>query len=170
MLGWYYLPIFSASEEAVYNSYGYGRIYGQHSLFIASSLDIANNINYSGGHSTSICPFPWKKMHTKKLACHVQTNTVIHCIYIGFAKNGIQPITESIAKAICKQVMLVHCTWRTIAMAYDVKCPYLYDDRKLYIFLFVHYTISLSSSCKLTWRQWTYKMPVRYILSSVWVR
>ena len=39
--------------------------------------------------------------------------------------------------------------------------------------LFVQYTISLSSSsslCKLIWRHWTYKMPVRYILSSVWVR
>ena len=32
---------------------------------------------------------------------------------------------------------------------------------------FVHYTISLSSLCKLIWRHWTYKMPVRYILSSV---
>ena len=36
--------------------------------------------------------------------------------------------------------------------------------------LFVHYTISLSSLCKIIWRHWTYKMPVRYILSSVWVR
>ena len=36
--------------------------------------------------------------------------------------------------------------------------------------LFVQYTISLSSSCKLIWRHWTYKMPVRYILASVWVR
>ena len=36
--------------------------------------------------------------------------------------------------------------------------------------LSVHYTISLSSLCKLIWRHWTYKMPVRYILSSVWVR
>ena len=36
--------------------------------------------------------------------------------------------------------------------------------------LFVQYTISLSSLCKLIWRQWTYKMPVTYILSSVWVR
>ena len=36
--------------------------------------------------------------------------------------------------------------------------------------LFVHYTISLLSLCKLIWRHWTYKMPVRYILSSVWVR
>ena len=32
------------------------------------------------------------------------------------------------------------------------------------------YTISLLSLCKLIWRHWTYKMPVRYILSSVWVR
>ena len=36
--------------------------------------------------------------------------------------------------------------------------------------LFVHYTISLSSLCKIIWRHWTYKMPVRYILSIVWVR
>ena len=37
--------------------------------------------------------------------------------------------------------------------------------------LFVQYTISLSSLCKLLWRHWTYRMPVRYILSkSVWVR
>ena len=35
---------------------------------------------------------------------------------------------------------------------------------------FVQYNISLSSLCKLIWRHWTYKMPVRYILSSVWVR
>ena len=36
--------------------------------------------------------------------------------------------------------------------------------------LLVHYTISLSSLCKLIWGHWTYEMPVRYILSSVWVR
>ena len=36
--------------------------------------------------------------------------------------------------------------------------------------LFVQYTISLSLLCKLIWRHWTYKMPPRYILSSVWVR
>ena len=36
--------------------------------------------------------------------------------------------------------------------------------------LFVQYTISLSSLCKFIWRHWSYKMPVRYMLSSVWVR
>ena len=36
--------------------------------------------------------------------------------------------------------------------------------------LFVQNTISLSTLCKLIWRHWTYKVPVRYILSSVWVR
>ena len=35
--------------------------------------------------------------------------------------------------------------------------------------LFLQY-ISLSSLCKLICRHWSYKMPVRYILSSVWVR
>ena len=39
-----------------------------------------------------------------------------------------------------------------------------FEDR---IRLFVHYTISLSSLCKFSWRHWTYKMPVRYSLSSV---
>ena len=34
----------------------------------------------------------------------------------------------------------------------------------------MHYTISLSSLCKLIWRHWTYKLPVRYILLSVWAR
>ena len=38
------------------------------------------------------------------------------------------------------------------------------------VLLFVHYTISLSSLCKLIWGHWTYEMPVRYILSSMWVR
>ena len=36
--------------------------------------------------------------------------------------------------------------------------------------LFVQYTISLSSLNKLISRHWTYKIHVRYILSSVWVR
>ena len=36
--------------------------------------------------------------------------------------------------------------------------------------IFVNYSISLSSLCKLIWRHWTYKMPVRYILSSMWIR
>ena len=35
--------------------------------------------------------------------------------------------------------------------------------------LFVQYTISLSSLCKLIWMHWMHKVPVRYILSSVWV-
>ena len=41
---------------------------------------------------------------------------------------------------------------------------------KIVFVFFVHNTISLSSLWKLIWRHWTYKMPVRYILSSVWVR
>ena len=45
----------------------------------------------------------------------------------------------------------------------------IYDEFKYYSFVSIN-TISLSSLCKLIWRHWTYKMPVRYILSSVWVR
>ena len=54
----------------------------------------------------------------------------------------------------------------------------VYDERKYSdtfwladrTHLFVQYTISWSSLRILIWRHWTYKMPVRYILSSVWVR
>ena len=36
--------------------------------------------------------------------------------------------------------------------------------------VFVQYTISVASLRKLIWRHWTYKMLVRYIMPSVWVR
>ena len=45
--------------------------------------------------------------------------------------------------------------------------PFWLADR---VRLFVNYTISLLSLCKFIWGHWTYEMPVRYILSSVWVR
>ena len=54
---------------------------------------------------------------------------------------------------------LLLCTWWVQIVGYV--------DR---IRLFVHYIISLSSLCKVIWRHWSYKMLVRYILSSVWVR
>ena len=44
------------------------------------------------------------------------------------------------------------------------------NNMQHHIRLFVHNTISLSSLCTLIWRHWSYKMPVGYILSSVWVR
>ena len=55
--------------------------------------------------------------------------------------------------------------------AVDDECKYsdtlwLADHTRL----FVQYSIPLSSLYKLIWRHWTYKMPVRYVLSSVWVR
>ena len=52
-------------------------------------------------------------------------------------------------------------------MSANSRIPFWLADR---IRLFVQYSISLSSLCKLIWVYWTYKMPVRYILSSVWVR
>ena len=59
---------------------------------------------------------------------------------------------------------LLLCSLWWLAKELDMFCL---ADR---IRLFVHNIISLSSLCKLFWRQWTYKMPVRYILSRVWVR
>ena len=52
-------------------------------------------------------------------------------------------------------------------MSANIRIRFWFADRTR---LFLQYTISLSSLCKLIWRHWTYKMPVRYILSSVWVR
>ena len=79
----------------------------------------------------------------------VTSNSVTYCIYIP-GKPGL--------------CFHYHCA------VYD-ECNYSdtfwLADR---VYLFVHYTISLSSLCKLIWGNWTYKMPVRYILSSVWVR
>ena len=54
----------------------------------------------------------------------------------------------------------------------------VYDERKKsdafcladHTRLFVQCIISLSVLCKAIWRHWIYKMPVRYILSSVWIR
>ena len=47
-------------------------------------------------------------------------------------------------------------------------CKYLNDLRlEDHICLFAHYTISLSSLCRLIWRYSKYKMLVRYILSNV---
>ena len=67
--------------------------------------------------------------------------------------------------------------------SYSVTIAYTFREERVFVFiiivqfwladrtrLFVQYTISLSSLCKLIWRHWTYKMPVRYVLSSVWVR
>ena len=52
-------------------------------------------------------------------------------------------------------------------MSANIRIRFWFADRTR---LFLQYTISLSSLCKLIWRHWTYKMSVRYILSSVWVR
>ena len=79
----------------------------------------------------------------------VSSLSVTHCIYV-LGKPGI----------------CFHCN----CAVYD-ECKYSdtfwLADRTC---LFVQYTISLSSLCKLIRRHWTYKMPVRYILSSVWIR
>ena len=59
--------------------------------------------------------------------------------------------------------LLLHNLWWAQIVGYG----FWLADR---IRLFVHYTISLSSLCKLIWRYWTYKMPLKFILSSVWVK
>ena len=79
----------------------------------------------------------------------VTSHSVTYCIYVA-GKPGICTNYYCAVYDECKY-------WDTFWLA----------DR---IRLFVQYTISLSSLCQLIWKHWTYKMPVRYILSSVWVR
>ena len=68
------------------------------------------------------------------------------------------------------------CVPEIFVTSYSVTCCIYVPRRPGIVFiadrtrLFVQCTISLSSLCKLIWRHWTYRMPVRYILSSVWVR
>ena len=64
---------------------------------------------------------------------------------------------------VCLRCLLHHIL---SLIAYTFRKNWLADRVRL----FVRYTISLSSLCKFIWGHWTYEMPVRYILSSVWVR
>ena len=47
---------------------------------------------------------------------------------------------------------------------------YTFRENRDFVFIIIAQFILLSSLCKLIGRHWTYKMPVRYILSSVWMR
>ena len=73
-----------------------------------------------------------------------------HLLHIHSGKNGI-----------LFSLLLCRLWWMQISDTF-----WLADGVRL----FVHYTISLLPLCKVIWRHWTYKMPVRYILSSVRVR
>ena len=79
----------------------------------------------------------------------VASYSVIHCIYIP----GKPGICFHYYRAVYDE-----CKWSDAFWLEDC------------IRLFVHNTISLSSFCKFIWRHWTYKMSVRYILSSVSAR
>ena len=76
-------------------------------------------------------------------------------------------ISYSVTYCICIQGKPGFC-FHYYCAVYDVfKYVIWLADR---IPLFVQNTSSLSSLCKIIWRHWNYEMPVRYILSSVWVK
>ena len=110
--------------------------------------------------------------------------SIAHVIIIIKSEVSIFPIVIFFAVVVCLRCLVHHIlsliayTFRKktgicfhyYCAAYD-ECKYsdtfwLADRSRL----FVQYTISISALCKLIWRHWTYKMPLRYILSSVWVR
>ena len=99
----------------------------------------------------------------------------------GYGKISQCLTTTKHSKAVTVCIFLgIYCISWHYHVHYCVICHYcaVYDECKYsHTFwladrtcLFVQYAISLSSFCKLIWRHWTYKMPVRYILLSVWVR
>ena len=83
------------------------------------------------------------------------------------------PLLSYFSVVVCLRCLLHHI----LSLIFHYYCA-VYDECKKSdtfwladgIRLFVHYTISLSSLCRLIWRHWTYKISVRYILSSVCVR
>ena len=111
--------------------------------------------------------------------------SIAHVIIIIKSEVSTLPIVIIFSVVMCLRCLLHHAYSVTYCIyipgkpgvCFHYYCA-VYDDLKeLDMFcladripLFVHNIISLSSLCKLFWRQWTDKMPVRYILSRVWVR
>ena len=56
--------------------------------------------------------------------------------------------------------LLLCSLWWVQIFGYDLTC-------RSYSFVCTAHHLSIRSLCKLIWRHWTYKMPVKYILSSV---
>ena len=111
--------------------------------------------------------------------------SIAHVIIIIKSEVSILPIVIIFSVVVCLRCLLHHilslinciCIPGQPGFCFHCYCA-VYNECKQSdtfwladrISLFVHYNISLSSLCKIIWRHWTYKMPVRYILSSVWVR
>ena len=116
-------------------------------------------------------------------ACHWYTCMLEICLYElawcrsyvhGYSDTIIIPLLSYFSVVVCMRCLLHHTliahTFReNLEFVFIIIMQYMMSANS-WIRLFVHYTISLSSLCKLIWRHWIYKMPVRYILSSVWAR
>ena len=95
-------------------------------------------------------------MSTLQLLWYFSVAVCLRCL--------LHHILSLIAYVFRGTAILIHCH---CAVYDECNDTFWLADR---IRLFVHYTISLASLCKLIWRHGTYKMHVRYILSSVWVK
>ena len=117
---------------------------------------------------------PWRMIYpqresSKHLLVHLCIKTYTSALYLDhqcFGGNTISNHIEiwNIHFYSLPGCLLCNSCWPTGPPFTNMVWP---ADR---IRLFVHYTISLSSLCELICRHWTYGMPSRYILSSVWVR
>ena len=114
----------------------------------------------------------WKidKHHTNRFACVACCNlrkvpcssyftTEYNYIMIGNYQTCHASLSSRWTLRVDSTRIIMHSLWWVQIVGYI----WLADR----IRLFVHYTISLSSMLKFIWRHWTYKMRVRYILSSV---
>ena len=110
--------------------------------------------------------------------------SIAHVIIIIKSEVSTFPIVIIFSVVVCLRCLLHHimsliaCTFReNREFAFIIIVQFMMSANiwirfglQLVFVCFVQYTISLSSLCKLIWRHWTYKMLVRYILSSVWLR
>ena len=156
-LHWYFSW---ATASHFYNMTGRGEKLQQLHCYhpFSDSLDIYLTKNHHENYSPKMVPIAkiwgsgsWTTRTYKndKLKFHILSHSVIYCICVP-GKPGICFYYYCAVYAECKYL-------DTFWLAHHTH-------------LFVQNTISLSSLCKLIWGQWTYKMPVRYILSSVWAR
>ena len=105
--------------------------------------------------------------------------SIAHIIIIIKLEVSTFPIVIIVFRGYVPGMFATHCIYvpGKPRIYFHYYCA-VYDERKYSdtlwladrIRVFVQYTISVSSLRKLIWRHWTYKMLVRYILSSVWVR
>ena len=122
-----------------------------------TKTNFPSNLNYNGKIVCELGPWTWMVMITIKvlifsvvLCLRCLLHHILSLIAHMFREN------RDFAFIIIVQFMMSSNSRMRFGLQIVFGCLYIN-------------IISLSSLCKLIWRHWAYKMPVRYILSSLWV-